>query len=108
MKCIRFMCRLFLILGCNVNGYRDVLTHSFQTRGASVLDHPKMLGACNNSAAVDKFYATVDAFVIAGSLVRGHETRDLSMKLPSKRAQIDVDPAANGRTYACDLFVCAD
>src|SRR5690606_34037986 len=84
------------------------LFSSVNGRGVVPEDHPQVLGAFNNSASVEKFYATVDAFVIAGSRVRGHETRDLSLKLPPKRAQIDVDPAANGRTYSCDLFVCGD
>src|SRR3546814_12369446 len=70
---------------------------SVNGRGVVPEDHPQVLGAFNNSAAVEKFYATVDAFVIAGSRVRGHETRDLSMQLPSKRAQIDVDPRSEER-----------
>ena len=81
---------------------------SVNGRGVVPESHPQVLGAFNNSGAVEKFYATVDAFIMAGSRVRGHETRDLMLKLPPKRAQIDVDPGANGRTYSCDLFVCGD
>jgi acetolactate synthase I/II/III large subunit len=57
---------------------------------------------------VVKFYETVDLMLVAGTRLRGHETRDLALPLPAKRAQIDVDPQADGRTYATDLFVAAD
>ena len=32
----------------------------------------------------------------------------MTMPLPEPRVHIDIDPAANGRTYGNDLFVCAD
>ena len=51
---------------------------------------------------------TADLLIIAGSRVRGHETRDFELKLPKNRVQIDINPAANGRTYSTDQFICAD
>ena len=61
----------------------------------------------NGSAAVLEFYAGCDLMVVAGSRLRGHETGDFTVKLPPL-AQIDVDPMANGRTYAPDCFVRGD
>ncbi len=78
--------------------------------GRAVLpeDHPMTLGAFGVVAAVEAFYDTVDLMVIAGSRLRGHETRDQALALPARRCRIDVDPAAEGRGYACDLFVRGD
>ena len=46
--------------------------------------------------------------LVVGSRLRGHETVDFSVKLPPRRIQIDVDPAADGRTYTNDLFVLGE
>lgn len=81
---------------------------SWNGRGVVPEDHPLCLGPLNNTPEVEAFYDTVDLLVVAGSRLRGHETRDMSMTLPARRAQIDVDPQADGRTYAADLFMCAD
>ena len=77
-------------------------------RGVLPEDHPMTLGAFNATPEVEAFYATVDLMIVAGSRLRGHETREFDLKLPERRAQIDVDPAALGRTYGCDLFVQGD
>ena len=84
------------------------LVTSMAGRGVLPEEHPQVLGAFNNTPPVEQFYETVDLMLIAGSRVRGHETRDFALRLPKRRAQIDVDPAANGRTYSSDYFVCAD
>ncbi len=70
--------------------------------------HPMSLGAFQATPEVEKFYETVDFMLIAGGRVRGHETRDLGLKLPANRAQIDVDPAACGRTYSVEHFHVGD
>ena len=66
------------------------------------------LGPLNNTPEVEAFYPSVDLLIVVGCRLRGHETRDMTLGLPPRRVQIDVDPAANGRTYSCDLFLCAD
>ncbi len=71
-------------------------------------DHPMTLGAFTGVPLVEAFYETVDLMVVAGSRLRGHETRDLHMKLPQRRVQIDIDPAARGRTYDCEHFHVGD
>ncbi len=71
-------------------------------------DHPMTLGAFNATPEVEAFYGTVDLMVIAGSRLRGHETRDGALALPERRVRIDIDPAADGRGYANDLFIRGD
>jgi acetolactate synthase-1/2/3 large subunit len=83
---------------------------SWQGRGVLAEDHPLTLGGLNGNGSpmIEAFYETVDLMVVAGSRLRGHETKDMTMTLPSHRIQIDVDPMANGRTYDCEQFICAD
>lgn len=77
---------------------------SMNGRGVLPEDHAMTLGAFNNVPLVEAFYDSVDLMLVAGSRLRGHETRDLTLALPARRVQIDIDPAANGRTYGCELF----
>jgi acetolactate synthase-1/2/3 large subunit len=83
---------------------------SWAGRGVLPDDHPMNLGALNGIGApiVESFYETVDLMIVAGSRVRGHETADFSNRLPKNIVQIDIDPLANGRTYANRHFVCGD
>lgn len=68
------------------------------------------LGAMNGSGCpdVEAFYRDIDLMVILGSRLRGQETVDQSVRLPDHRIQVDIDPAAQGRTYSSELFVRAD
>lgn len=77
-------------------------------RGVVPETDPMVLGAFIAVPRVEAFYKTVDCLLIAGSRVRAHETRDLSVELPDYRIQIDIDPAANGRTYSSSLFHVGD
>lgn len=83
---------------------------SWNGRGIVPEDHPMTLGGLhgNGSPRVQAFYDTVDAMLVVGSRLRGHETIDFSLKLPAHRIQVDIDPRANGRTYTCAGFVCGD
>jgi len=81
---------------------------SWNGRGVVPEDHPMTLGPLNATPEVVEFYKSVDLLIVAGGRLRGHETADMSMKLPERRVQIDVDPRANGRTYSTDYFLCAD
>jgi acetolactate synthase-1/2/3 large subunit len=77
-------------------------------------DHPMNLGALNGSRhsspdpVVEALFESCDLLLVAGSRLRLSETRDGQCKLPKNVVQIDLDPAANGRTYASELFVCGD
>ncbi len=83
---------------------------SWNGRGIVPEDHPMTLGGLHGNGAprVQEFYRTVDAMLVVGSKLRGHETMDFSLKLPETLVQVDVNPAANGRTYASKAFVCGD
>ncbi len=83
---------------------------SWNGRGIVAEDHPRTLGAMhgNGTPEIEDFYAGVDAMLVVGSRLRGHETLDGALRLPQTLVQIDVDPRANGRTYPCSMFVCGD
>lgn len=86
------------------------MVSTWSSRGMVPEDDPRTLGALNTllSTRVQEFYATLDLMLVAGSRVRGQQTRDLSQELPKPLIQIDVDPRANGRTYVADYFLQAD
>ncbi|MDH3667826.1 MAG: thiamine pyrophosphate-binding protein [Paracoccaceae bacterium] len=73
-------------------------------------DHPRNLGALNGLGVrvIEDFYQTVDLMIVAGSRLRGHETGNFSTPLPRKLVQIDIDPAADGRTYPNTGFIRGD
>ena len=83
---------------------------SWNGRGIVPEDHPMTFAGLhgNGSPRIQKFYETVDAMLVVGSRLRGHETLDFSLRLPATRIQVDIDPRANGRTYDCTRFVCGD
>ena len=99
--------------GAEIEAFLDEglgMVTSWAGRGVVTDDHPQNLGALNGvgSPAVQDFYKTIDLMIVVGSRLRGHETLDQKAPLPANLAQIDIDPEANGRTYANTLFVCGD
>ena len=81
---------------------------SWNGRGVIPEDHPMSLGSLATTPDVGEFLKTVDLLLVAGCRLRGHETADMSMPLPEKMIQIDINPAANGRTYRSTIFHCAE
>ena len=83
---------------------------SWNGRGIVPEDHPMTLGGLhgNGSPRVQSFYESVDAMLVVGSRLRGHETGDFSLKLPKTLIHVDCDATANGRTYPNTLFVHGD
>ncbi|MAW55903.1 MAG: hypothetical protein CMM69_10820 [Rhodospirillaceae bacterium] len=81
---------------------------SWNGRGVLPEDHPMSLASTATTTEVGEFLKTVDLMIVAGGRLRGHETADMGMPLPDNMIQIDVDPAANGRTYTSMLFHCAE
>ncbi len=77
-------------------------------RGILADDHPLSLGVYGGAPPVEKLYETVDFMLVVGSHLRSNETRTYNLKLPAVRARIDVDPAAEGRSYPSALFVAGD
>lgn len=66
------------------------------------------LGAFNMTPEARKIYAKSDLMIVVGSRLRGNETLNNKMKLPSPLVQIDVEPTQSGRNYPIDLFLCGD
>jgi acetolactate synthase I/II/III large subunit len=83
---------------------------SWNGRGVVSEDHPMNLGALHGAGMpiIERFYESVDLLLVVGSRMRGQETMDATLKLPSAKVQIDIDPTAEGRSYATELFICAD
>jgi acetolactate synthase I/II/III large subunit len=86
------------------------LVTSWNGRGVVSEEHPQNLGTLHGVGMplIESFYETVDLLIVAGSRLRGQETLDASLKLPQSKVQIDIDPMAEGRTYATEAFVCGD
>ena len=80
------------------------------TQGKGVVDENEdmCIGAFNAVPMAEKFYSTCDLMIVVGSRLRGHETRDMSLKLPKNLIQIDIDPEAKDRTYQTTLFHLGD
>jgi len=80
---------------------------SWNGRGTVQEDHPRSFGALhgNGAPAIEAFYESVDAMVVVGSRLRGHETLDGTLKLPRRLLQVDVDARASGRTYPSTQFI---
>ncbi|MBT4083233.1 MAG: thiamine pyrophosphate-binding protein [Alphaproteobacteria bacterium] len=83
---------------------------SWNGRGVLPEDHAMSLRGMNGTGTplIEDWFKTVDLMLVAGSRLRGHETMDMTIGLPERRVQIDVDPLANGRTYDCEQFICGD
>lgn len=81
---------------------------SVQGRGILAEDHPMSLGALHMSALSERFYATCDALLVAGSRLRSNETLKYKLKLPRPLYRIDADPRQEGRAYPADFFVGGD
>lgn len=81
---------------------------SVQGRGIVPEDHPMTLGAFNISPAVEAFYATCDALLVAGSRLRSNETLGYKLKLPRPLYRIDAEPRRAAHPYLAELFVQGD
>lgn len=49
-----------------------------------------------------------DLLISIGTHFRSNETRTYKLRIPTTHIQIDVDPAAPGRTYPCDVGLVGD
>ena len=77
-------------------------------RGVVPEDHKANLGAFNMTPEAQALYEKSDLMIVVGSRLRGNETRNNKMRLPSPLIQIDADETQAGRNYAIDLFIAAD
>jgi acetolactate synthase I/II/III large subunit len=93
---------------------RDLVERGFaavsSTNGRAVVPeaHRHTLGAYNMTPQAQAIYERADLMIVAGSRLRGNETRNNLARLPRPLVQIDADPAQAGRNYAVDLFIPAD
>ncbi|WP_029041350.1 thiamine pyrophosphate-binding protein [Cucumibacter marinus] len=80
------------------------------TNGRAVVEetNPSTLGAFNMTPAAQRIYRQADLMLVVGSRLRGNETHNNRMTLPSPLIQIDADASQAGRNYPVDLFVHAD
>ncbi|MBT6441811.1 MAG: thiamine pyrophosphate-binding protein [Alphaproteobacteria bacterium] len=98
--------------GSAVNRFIEMgfgIVTSTQGRGVVAEDHPATLGAYNIYGAVEAFYDSCDAMLVAGSRLRGNETLKYQLRLPRPLYQIDVDGRTNAkRPYVPDYFTLGD
>ncbi len=80
------------------------------TNGRAVVSeaHPASLGAFNMTPEASRIYASSDLMIVAGSRLRGNETRNNDMPLPLPLVQIDTDAAQGSRNYPANLFIHGD
>jgi acetolactate synthase-1/2/3 large subunit len=95
------LCRLAERIGAGV------LT-SAAGRGSIPEDHPQCIGFFPVDALLADLYASCDACLIVGSRLRGNETRNWELQLPSPRIQVDVEPSLIGRNYPVDVGITGD
>lgn len=81
---------------------------STQGRGAVPEDCNATLGAFNMTPEAQAIYAKSDLMIVVGSRLRGNETLNNRMKLPSPLIQIDVECTQWGRNYPVDAFIQGD
>lgn len=80
------------------------------THGRAVIaeNHPHNLGAFNMTPEAQALYDACDLMIVAGSRLRGNETRNNMMRLGKTLVQIDADASQGGRNYPTDLFLHGD
>jgi acetolactate synthase-1/2/3 large subunit len=77
-------------------------------RGALPEDHPQCIGFFRVDALLADLYADCDLFIAVGTRLRGNETRNWQLDLPTPRIQIDVEPDLLGRNYPVDVGIAGD
>ncbi len=77
-------------------------------RGSLPEDHPQCIGFFPVDALLADAYAQCDLLLVIGSRLRGNETRNWQLALPSPRIQVDVEPSMLGRNYPVDVGITGD
>lgn len=77
-------------------------------RGAIPEDHPQCIGFFGNNPAVREFLQSCDTLLVVGSRLRGPETLNWKLPLPSTIVQIDAEPQGISRSYPATVGVVAD
>lgn len=77
-------------------------------RGSVPEDHPLCVGNFAADEALAEVIADADFLLTIGSHLRGNETRNFALPLPSDHVQIDLDGEAIGRNYPVTVALQAD
>ncbi|MEL4072410.1 thiamine pyrophosphate-binding protein [Ochrobactrum sp. GPK 3] len=77
-------------------------------RGVVSEENPANLGAFNMTPESQDIYDSCDLMIVVGSRLRGNETQNNKMRLPTPLIQIDADAFQGGRNYPVELFVHGD
>lgn len=80
------------------------------TNGRAVVSEASSgnLGAFNMTPEAEKLYAGCDLMLVVGSRLRGNETRNNELPLPSPLLQIDAEASQGGRNYPVEVFAHGD
>lgn len=80
------------------------------TNGRATVDEsdPATLGAFNMTPEAIALYGEADLMIVVGSRLRGNETHDNRMVLPTPLIQIDCDATQGGRNYPVETFIHGD
>lgn len=77
-------------------------------RGSLPEDHPRCVGFFPVDPGVGVLYEQADLLLAVGTRLRGNETRNWQLPLPSPRIQIEVEPELIGRNYPIDVGIVGD
>jgi acetolactate synthase-1/2/3 large subunit len=80
------------------------------TNGRAIVseEQPGNLGAFNMTPEAQELYRKSDLMIVVGSRLRGNETHNNAMALPSPLIQIDADATQGGRNYPVEIFAHGD
>lgn len=84
-----------------------VLT-STNGRGSVPEDHPLLLGNFAADESLDALLRDADCLLTLGSHLRGNETRNFELPLPTHHLQVDLDADALGRNFPIAVGLQAD
>lgn len=91
-----------------LEGSSAALFTSNKGRGAVSEEHPQCVGNFASHATGAAFLGDCDLLLSIGTHFRSNETNTYGLQLPELHIQIDVDPAAIGRSFAASLGVVGD
>lgn len=77
-------------------------------RGTLAESDPRVIGNFASSARGAELLAAADVVISIGTHFRSNETRSYGLRLPARHLQIDVDPAALGRVYPCEVGLAGE
>ncbi|AHD01931.1 hypothetical protein METH_15675 [Leisingera methylohalidivorans DSM 14336] len=80
------------------------------TNGRAVVSEEESgsLGAFNMTPEAAALYDSCDLMIVAGSRLRGNETRNNKLPLPRPLIQIDAEASQGGRNYPVEVFAHGD